>query len=58
MLSHGAAKCQGQGLGSGTLDGAIELDLRLANGSSLALQARALTATFDAAARFTEDLSC
>lgn len=41
-----------------TLDGAIELDLRLANGSSLALQARALTATFDAAARFTEDLSC
>ena len=40
------------------LDGAIELDLRLANGTSLVLRAHALAATFDAGARFTQDLSC
>lgn len=40
------------------LDGPVELELRLANGGTLALRARGLAATVDAGARFTEDLSC
>lgn len=40
------------------LSGRLALSLRLANGSSLEAQARALTATFDGEARFTPDLSC
>lgn len=41
-----------------TLDGPVELELRLANGGTLALRARGLAATVDADAPFTEDLSC
>ncbi len=40
------------------LDGAVKLALRLANGTALDVRARALAASVDPGARFTEDLSC
>jgi hypothetical protein len=42
----------------GTLAGAIELALHLANGTQLVVQARALAARVADDARFTEDASC
>jgi len=42
----------------GTLVGAVELTLRLANGTRLVVQGRALAAGVADDARFTEDASC